>query len=119
VDQTPKSQINTTYPLVTAPGATPYNPLEPLQQRVAIINSTAMAVSWNTYGKLEDAEAVVHYGCDSLDLDQVAGSRQTTFETSRTFSHHAVLTDLKPGTVYHYRVAHTNCYAVSWKKDQR
>jgi len=72
-----------------------------------------MAISWNTYGELRDDEAVVHYGCDPLNLDQSVGSRQTTFDTSRTYSHHAVLTGLKPNTEYHYRVAHTNCFAVS------
>lgn len=116
----PKSQINDTYPLATTPGATPFNRREPLQQRVAIINATAMAVSWNTYDPLEDTEAVVHFGQDPLELDNVVGSRQTTFPTSRTHSHHAVLTGLKPNTEYHYRVAHHNCFAVSgsWASEE-
>lgn len=98
------------YPLVTAPGEEPYNLYEPLQQRLAIVNATTMAVSWNTYRPLGD-DAVVHYGVDPLNLDRVARTEQTTFETSRTWSHHAVLTGLQPKTEYHYRVAHTNCFA--------
>lgn len=80
---------------------------------MAFIDANNMAVSWNTYASLPDSEATVHYGLDPLNLDQVAYSNQTTFETSRTFSHHAVLSGLQPKTLYHYRVAHTNCYAVS------
>lgn len=96
------------------PGTKPWNPVEPLQQRIAIINSTAMAISWNTYGPLNDTEAIVEYGFDPLDLEYIAGSVQTTFETSRTYSHHATLTGLQPKTVYHYRVAHTNCFGCSY-----
>lgn len=98
------------YPLVTAPGEEPYNLYEPLQQRLAIVNSTSMAVSWNTYRPLAE-DAVVHYGLDPMNLDRIATSEQTTFETSRTWSHHAVLTGLQPKTEYHYRVAYTNCFA--------
>lgn len=102
---------NQSYPYSTPPGEEPYNPKEPLQQRLAYVNSTAMAISWNTYTPLEDAEAIIHYGSDPLNLDKNVGSQQTTFETSRTWSHHAVLTGLEPNTEYHYRVAHTNCFA--------
>lgn len=98
------------YPLVTAPGEEPYNLYEPLQQRVAIVNATTMAVSWNTYRPL-DTDAVIHYGLDPLNLDRIATTEQTTFETSRTWSHHGVLTGLQPKTEYHYRVAYTNCFA--------
>lgn len=72
-----------------------------------------MAISWNTYTPLNDTEAVVHYGTDPLELDFTTGSRQTTFETSRTWSHHALLTGLEAGKTYHYRVAYTNCFACS------
>ncbi|KAK4687786.1 acid phosphatase type 7, partial [Tremellales sp. Uapishka_1] len=68
-----------------------------------------MAISWNTYASLNASEATVHYGDSPLHLDKVVFSNQTTFLTSRTFSHHAVLNDLKPKTKYHYRVAYTNC----------
>lgn len=79
---------------------------------MAFVDVNSMAVSWNTYTQLKDEEAVVYYGTDPLNLDRVAQSKQTTFETSRTFSHHAVLTGLDPKTEYHYRVAHHNCFAV-------
>jgi hypothetical protein len=95
------------------PGERPWNPVEPLQQRLAYINATAMAVSWNTYTSLPDEEAVVYFGTDAWDLDRTAPARESTFETSRTFSRHAILADLKPGTEYHYRVAHTNCFGCS------
>lgn len=72
-----------------------------------------MAISWNTYDPLDDKNALVYYGTDPLNLDRSVGSRQTTFVTSRTHSHHAVIADLKPNTEYHYRVANTNCFAVS------
>jgi hypothetical protein len=72
-----------------------------------------MAVSWNTYTSLPDEEAVVYFGTDAWDLDRTAPARESTFETSRTFSRHAILADLKPGTEYHYRVAHTNCFGCS------
>lgn len=69
-----------------------------------------MAVSWNTYSPLNDTEAIVEFGTDPFHLDRIAYSNQTTFETSRTWSHHAVLDGLEPKTEYHYRVAYTNCF---------
>lgn len=73
-----------------------------------------MAISWNTYTSLKPSTANVEYGHDPLFLSHSVGSVETTFETSRTYSHHATITGLKPNTVYHYRVAHTNCFACSY-----
>jgi hypothetical protein len=100
---------NQSYPLWTVPGAHPANPFEPLQQRLAIRDAWSMGVSWNTYTPLDDSEAIVEYGTDPFNLDQKVFANQSTFPTSFTWSHHAVLEGLQPKTEYHYRVAYSNC----------
>jgi phosphodiesterase/alkaline phosphatase D-like protein len=92
------------------PGASPANLREPLQHRVAIRDAWSMSVSWNTYAPLNDSEAIVEYGTDPFHLDCVAQTRQSTFPTSRTWSHHAMLDGLQPKTKYYYRVAHSDCF---------
>ncbi|RSH85650.1 hypothetical protein EHS25_003790 [Saitozyma podzolica] len=105
----PINQANFTY--VHVPGTVPLNGLEPLQQRLSYVNSTAMFVSWNTYASLNSSEATVVYGTDPFNLKYTAHAESLTYNTSRTWNHHALLTELKPKTDYWYRVAYTNCYA--------
>ncbi|VVT48660.1 uncharacterized protein SAPINGB_P001888 [Magnusiomyces paraingens] len=84
----------------------PENRLAPIQHRLALAGSGGMAVSWNTYTKLDKAE--VFYGTKPDQLTNVAGSYDSsTYPSSTTFSNHVKLSGLAPNTVYYYRVSHT------------
>ena len=111
----PDSQpyANETNPFTHVPGATPANRKEPLQQRLAYVNATAMQVSWNTYDPLGPNEAVVYYGNSPLDLGKTASAMSMTYNTSRTWNHHALLSGLSPKTTYWYRVANSDCDSCS------
>ncbi|ORY28956.1 Metallo-dependent phosphatase-like protein [Naematelia encephala] len=111
VTAAPLREANFTYAHV--PGTVPFNLKEPLQQRLAYVNSSAMHVSWNTYASLNASEASVIYGTDPFNLDLTAYATSMTYNTSRTWNHHALLTGLQPKQDYWYRVAYTNCYGCS------
>ncbi len=72
-----------------------------------------MQVSWNTYAALNSSEATVQYGTSPFDLGNMAQATSVTYNTSRTWNHHALIQGLSPKTTYWYRVAYVNCDACS------
>lgn len=93
---------------VHVPGTMPRNPYEPLEMRSAFASPTAVTVSWNTFIQLDNP--TVEYGENPSDLDKTAvSSLSFTYSTSRTYNNHVLITDLKPGTEYYYKVQHLNC----------
>ncbi|GAA5942725.1 purple acid phosphatase family protein [Sporobolomyces koalae] len=92
---------------VHVPGAIPANLYEPLQHRLAFHGATGLTVSWSSFKQL--GQPTVFFGIDPKNLNQSATSNaSTTYETSRTYNNHVVLSDLAPGTKYWYQVSHTN-----------
>lgn len=67
-----------------------------------------MMVSWNTFTQL--ANPTVNYGTNPGMLNMVANSTTSlTYNTSRTYNNHVLLSGLKPNTLYYYVVSYTNC----------
>lgn len=84
----------------------PINKVAPVQHRLSYAGEVGMAVSWNTYERL-DAPSV-QYGLSPDSLDQIAESQESiTYPTSLTWNNHVVIKDLQPATTYYYRVANS------------
>ncbi|KHN96134.1 Purple acid phosphatase-lik [Metarhizium album ARSEF 1941] len=88
----------------------------PVQQRIAVdgpnsavVVGTGIAVSWNTYEKLD--QACVKYGapdCSSLTEQVCSSTPGTTYPSSRTWFNSVTLTGLRPATKYCYQIVSTN-----------
>lgn len=99
---------------VHIPGTIPQNPYEPLEMRSAFASETAVTVSWNTFAQL--LEPTVYYGKDPTDLSNTAKSNVSfTYDTSRTYNSHVLITDLDPGTTYYYKVQYLNCNECAYR----
>ncbi|ORY15350.1 Metallo-dependent phosphatase-like protein [Clohesyomyces aquaticus] len=96
----------------TAVGSASYPPIPkdlttPVQQRLAVKGTNAVAVAWNTYQKLD--QPCVQYGIASSSLtSQACSSDSTTYPTSRTYSNVVTLTGLPPATTIYYKIVSTN-----------
>ncbi|KAI2123379.1 hypothetical protein LOZ42_000440 [Ophidiomyces ophidiicola] len=79
----------------------------PVQQRLGIMGPTSVSVGWNTYKQL--TQPCVQYGLSASALTQEACSRDSvTYPTSRTWGPAVILTGLKTGTTYYYKIVSTN-----------
>lgn len=84
----------------------PENRLAPTQHRIALAGEGGMAVSWNTYTKIDTP--TVHYGMHPNKLDLTASSQVSeTYSSSTTYSNHVKLSRLLPDTMYYYKVSNT------------
>ncbi|KAA8651309.1 purple acid phosphatase family protein [Aspergillus tanneri] len=85
----------------------------PYQQRLAINGPNAVSVGWNTYGTL--SQSCVKYGISADNLStQACSTSSSTYDSSRTYSHTVVLTELKPATIYYYKIVSTNSSVVDF-----
>lgn len=91
------------YPPIPADKTTPF------QQRLAINGPNSMSIGWNTFEKLP--QPCVSYGLSSTQLLQDACSttnNSITYPTSRTYSNAVILPNLRPDTIYYYKINSTN-----------
>lgn len=75
----------------------------PEQHRLAFAGEDGMAVSWNTFGKVNNP--TVYYGQSKDNLDKtVDGGKSSTYNTSSTWNNHVKIPNLQHNTTYYYRV---------------
>ncbi|KAF8851428.1 Metallo-dependent phosphatase [Acephala macrosclerotiorum] len=72
----------------------------PTQIRLAYNGDRGMAVSWNTFSKLN--EPTVAWGKDSHMRDSSNSKVSTTYQSSTTWNNHVVIYGLDPDTMYYY-----------------
>lgn len=84
-------------------GPDPTDRLAPSQHRLAFAGADGMAVSWNTFDKIENP--TVYYGNSPNSLNYTAHGESITYPTSTTYSNHVKLSGLEPGSVYYYKVS--------------
>ncbi len=100
---TPTPSTATPTPTITVPVSNSGNPLSISSVRAVKNSSTEVVITWNTN---LDSDSNVEY---RYSVGQGKWTYNTSFSTTKTTSHRVVLKNLRPNSIYYYKV---------WSKDR-